>query len=325
MSNGFLVIADVRDGQLTGTTLEGLSRARELAAEAGTPVTAALIGQGVAGLADGLGAYGAQKVYVAEADDLSAFRSGPYADAAVACIRAADPAVVLFANSPNGRETASRAAARLGTGVIGDVTSLEHAGDTLRAIHPSFGGALLVEKEAVGSPAIFTVRPNSFTRSEAAAAAEVLAVTPEFGAGGLLVDLLDVVQEAASISLEEASVMVSGGRGLGGPEHFALLEELASVLGAAVGASRAAVDAGWKPETAQVGQTGKTVSPKLYLACGISGSIQHKAGMQTSDYIVAINKDPEAPIFDFADLGVVGDLFEIVPALTAELKRRKPG
>lgn len=322
MSNGYLVVAEVRDGQLTGTTLEGLSQARELAAESGSAVAAAVVGQGVAGLAGDLGAYGAQKVYVAEADELSAFRSGPYADAAVACIRAADPAVVLFANSPNGRETASRAAARLGTGVAGDVTSLEMADGTLRAVHPSFGGALLVEKEAVGSPAIFTVRPNSFARSEAPAAGEVVAVTPEFSASGLLVDLLDVVQEAATVSLEEATVVVSGGRGLGGPDNFALLEELASVLGAAVGASRAAVDAGWRAQTAQVGQTGKIVSPKLYIAAGISGSIQHKAGMQTSDYVVAINKDPEAPIFEFADLSVVGDLFEVIPALTAELKRR---
>lgn len=324
MASGILVIGDVRGGKPTGATLECVSEAVKLAASVGGSVSAALLGPGAGGSAAALGRYGATTVYVVEQDELAVFRSGPYADAAAACIAAADPEVVLLPNSVDGREVATRCAARLGAGVVNDVTVLLPSEAHLRATHPCFGGSVLADKECLGALQIFTVRPNSFARVETGGEAAVVPLTVDLTPSGVLVRVIEVVSERAGVlSLEEASIIVSGGRGLGGPEHFALIEELASVMGAAVGASRAAVDAGWKPSTYQVGQTGKIVSPGLYVACGISGAIQHKAGMQTSDIIVAINKDPEAPIFKFATFGIVGDLHEIVPALTEEIRRRK--
>jgi electron transfer flavoprotein alpha subunit len=322
-NNSFLVVGEVRQGRLTGATLESLSEANRLAAEAGGRVSVALIGDQAAGLVAEAAKYGAATAYTVDDAALRTFVSGPSTDAAAGCIDAAGADVVLFSNSPDGRELAARTAARLGSCVVTDVIALKKGDESLVATKAVFGGTLLTECRCLTSPQIFTVRPNSFPKVEAAVEAQTVPVTVEMGQAGLLAKVVDVVVErAAGVSLEEAAVIVSGGRGLGGPEHFALLEELAGIMGAAVGASRAAVDAGWRPQQFQVGQTGKTVSPKLYIACGISGSIQHKAGMQTSDFIIAINKDPEAPIIGFADLGIVGDLFDIVPALTAELKGR---
>jgi electron transfer flavoprotein alpha subunit len=322
-NDSFLVVGDAREGRLTGATLESLSEAGRLAGGGGGKVAVALIGDQASSLVDEAAKYGAATAYVVDEADYATFRSGPSTDAVLACVDAAGPDVILLANSADGRELASRCAARLGTSVINDVVALKAGDGGLVATHPCFGGTLLTEAQALVGPQIFTIRPNSFAKTEAPVEAETVPVSVTPREKGLLAQVIDVVTErTAGVSLEEAAVIVSGGRGLGGPEHFALLEELAETLGAAVGASRAAVDAGWRPQQFQVGQTGKTVSPKLYIACGISGSIQHKAGMQTSDFIIAINKDPEAPIFTFADLGIVGDLFEIVPALTAELKER---
>jgi electron transfer flavoprotein alpha subunit len=322
-NSSFLVVGEARQGKLTGATLESLSEAGRLAQSSGGQVAVALIGDQAAGLVSEAAKYGAATAYTVPDAEMATFRSGPSTDAALACIKAADADVILFANSADGREMASRCAARLDAAVINDIVALKSGEGGLVATHPCFGGTLLTEAQPVKGPQIFTVRPNSFAKTESAVEAQTVPVTVEPTASGLLAKVVDVVTERmAGVSLEEATVIVSGGRGLGGPEHFALLEQLAEVMGAAVGASRAAVDAGWRPQQFQVGQTGKTVSPKLYIACGISGSIQHKAGMQTSDFIIAINKDPEAPIFGFADVGIVGDLFEIVPALTAELKGR---
>ena len=322
--SGILIIGEVRGGKLTGATLESISEAGRLAATVGGDVSVGLLGEGVTALASAAGAYGASTAYVVDAAELAVFRSGPYTDAAMACIGAADPQVVLLPNSADGREMATRCAARLNVGVVNDVTVLQPGEAHLRATHPCFGGSVLSEKECLRDPQIFTVRPNSFARAEVGGEAAVVPLTVDFTPSGVLARVVDVVSERAGVlSLEEAAVIVSGGRGVGSPENFAVIEELAAVLGAAIGASRAVVDAGWKPSTYQVGQTGKTVSPTLYIACGISGSIQHKAGMQTSDVIVAINKDPEAPIFNFATFGIVGDLHQIVPALTEEIRRRK--
>jgi electron transfer flavoprotein alpha subunit len=324
VSNGILVIAEPKDGKLANVTLESLTEARALAATVGGPVGAAVFSAEVAPLVAQAGRYGAARVYTTESPELAVFRPGPFVDAAAAAIAAADPAVVLFSNSPDGRDVATAVAARLGVGLLVDITAIEVKDGGLVYVHPAFGGSVVVEKQAATTPVIATIRPNSFAREEAAAEPEVLALAVDFSTAGLLAKVADVVCENAGIvSLEEASIVVAGGRGLGSAENFELIQTLADELGAAVAASRAVVDAGWKHHQYQVGQTGKTVSPSLYIACGISGAIQHRAGMQTSDCIVAINKDPDAAIFSFADYGVVGDVTEVLPALIEEIRKRK--
>ncbi|MCX8032769.1 MAG: electron transfer flavoprotein subunit alpha/FixB family protein [Thermoleophilia bacterium] len=328
MSNktGILVVAEPGQGRLANVTLESITQARVLAASLGGPVSVAVISSEAAPLVAQAGRFGADKVYVVESPELSVFRSGTFADAATAAIKAADPAVVLFSNSNDGRDVAAACAARLGVGLLVDVTDLQVKDGTLRAYHPCFGGRMIAEKEATSVPVMVTVRPSAFAREEAPKEPEVVPLAVDFGPTSLAAKIVDVVTESlGEIALEEASVIVAGGRGVGSAEGFGVLRELAKELGAAVAASRAVVDLGWMPHQSQVGQTGKTVSPQLYIACGISGSIQHRAGMQTSKCIVAINKDPEAPIFSIADFGVVGDLFAVVPALTEEIRRRKAG
>ena len=321
---GILVVAEPKDGKLANVTLESITRARALAAAVGGPVSVVIMAAEAGPLAAQAARYGAERVYTVESPELAVFRPGPFVAAAVAAIHAADPAAVLCSGSPDGRDIAAGCAARLGLGLLVDITALETQDGRIVTAHPCFGGSVIVDKEATTTPMVATVRPNVFAREEAAVDAEVVALPVEFSPSGLLAKVIDVVCENAGIvSLEEASVVVAGGRGVGCAENFALIESLATELGAAVAASRAVVDAGWKHHQFQVGQTGKTVSPKLYIACGIAGSIQHRAGMQTSDCIIAINKDPDAPIFSFADFGVVGDLLTVVPALTEEIRRRK--
>ncbi|OFW59295.1 MAG: hypothetical protein A2133_05075 [Actinobacteria bacterium RBG_16_64_13] len=322
--NGILVVAEPKDGKLANVTLESITRASALAATAGGPVSVVIIAADAGALSANAGRYGADRVYVVETPEAAVFRPGLFVDAAMAAIRAADPALVLCAGSPDGRDVASGCAARLGAGLLVDITGLEIQDGRFVVTHPCFGGSVIVEKEATTSPAVATVRPNVFAREEAPRDAEVVALSVGFSPSSLLTKVLEVVCENAGIvSLEEASVIVAGGRGVGSAENFALIRELAVELGAAVGASRAIVDEGWVHHQYQVGQTGKTVSPQLYIACGISGAIQHAAGMQTAKCIVAINRDPEAAIFNFADFGIVGDLNVVVPALTTEIRRRK--
>jgi electron transfer flavoprotein alpha subunit len=321
---GILVVAEPKDGKLANVTLESITKARALTGAVGGPVSVVVMAADVKPLAAQAAKYGAERVYTAESQELTTFRPGPFIDGAMAAIKAADPAVVLCSGSPDGRDVAAGCAARLGVGLLVDVTGIEAANGKVTVTHPCFGGSVIVEKEATASPVVATVRSNVLGREEAPRDAEVVALAVDFGPSGLLAKVVDVVCEnAGALSLEEASVVVAGGRGVGSAENFKLIQELADALGAAVGASRAVVDAGWMHHQSQVGQTGKTVSPQLYIACGISGSIQHRAGMQTSKCIVAINKDPDAPIFSFADYGVVGDLFTVVPALTEEIRRRK--
>jgi electron transfer flavoprotein alpha subunit len=321
---GVLVIAETKDGKLANVTLESISRARALAGTDGGPVSVVILAAETGPLAATAGRFGADRIYVVESPEGAVFRPGPSVDAAMAAIRAADPALVLCAGSPDGRDVASGCAARLGAGLLVDITGLEVRDDGFVATHPCFGGSVIVEKQATTSLAVATVRPNVFAREEAAGSAEVVPLAVEFTPAGLMAKVLEVVTENAGIvSLEEASIVVAAGRGVGSAENLELVRALADVLGAALGASRAIVDEGWVHHQYQVGQTGKTVSPQLYIACGISGAIQHRAGMQTAKCIVAINKDPDAPIFSFADYGVVGDLLTVVPALTEEIRRRK--
>jgi electron transfer flavoprotein alpha subunit len=323
-NTGILVVAEHRDGGLAKVTLESIGKGRALAAASGGQVSVLVMAAGTSPLVAAAAQAGADRVLTVESPEVATYRPGPLTDAALAAIEAAPPALVLFANSTDGRDVAAGCAARLGAGVMTDVTALEVADGRFVATHPCFGGTVLVQEEAAGTPAIATVRPGAFTREDAPGAPEILPLAVTFGASGLLTTVADVVCENAGIvNLEEAAVIVAGGRGVGSAEGFEAIQTLADELGAAVAASRAVVDAGWKHHQYQVGQTGKTVSPRLYIACGISGSIQHRAGMQTSEYIVAVNKDAEAPIFAFADFGVVGDLFDVVPALTEEIRRRK--
>ena len=326
MSNqsGILVVAEPRDGKLANVTLESITRARALAGTVGGPVSVVVVAAEAGPLAAAAARYGADRVYVVETPEGAVFRPGPIVDAAMAAVGAADPALVLCAGSPDGRDVASACAARLNAGLLVDITGLDAKDGGFVVTHPCFGGTVIVEKEATAGPAVATVRPNMFAREEAPKDAEVIPLPVDFTPSGLLAKVIDVVCENAGIvSLEEASIIVAGGRGMGSAEKFALIHALASELGAAVGASRAIVDEGWVHHQYQVGQTGKTVSPQLYIACGISGAIQHAAGMQTSKCIVAINRDPEAAIFNFADFGVVGDALVVVPALTEEIRRRK--
>jgi len=313
-----LVLVEHSEGAVKKVTLELLTLARSL----GTP-SAVWLGAGAdaAALAI-LGEYGAETIYVADSADLDDFLVAPKAEVLASLIAAKAPAAVLIASTADGKEIAGRVAIKADSGVITDAVGV--AAD-LTATQSVFGGSTVVKSKVTRGTPIITVRPNS-TAPEAAPAtgtrSDVAAAISD-AAKSAKVTGRTVAQRGGRPDLAEAAIVVSGGRGVGGAEGFGVVEALADTLGAAVGASRAATDAGWYPHQFQVGQTGKTVSPQLYIANGISGAIQHRAGMQTSKTIVVVNKDPEAPIFELADFGVVGDLFTVVPQLTEEIGKRK--
>jgi electron transfer flavoprotein alpha subunit len=325
VSSDVLVYVEHEGGQPKRTALEAATKAAELAAGSGGRALAIALGPGAAGAVDRLGRYGIDELLVSEDEVFEEFLVDPHVDLLAQVVRDDAPGLVLFPDSADGRDIAARLAARCGAGLVSSVVDLVPHDGHVDARETIFGGNYVTTVEVKNSPlAIFLVRPNAFTPQESPKTASVrqLEYSPTDGVKRVRKGT-KIQEEGAPTSLEEASVIVSGGRGLGGPEPFALLDELAAELGAAVGASRAAVDAGWIPYAHQVGQTGRTVKPSLYIAVGISGAVQHRVGMQTADTIVAINRDPDAPIFGLSDLAVVGDLFKIVPALTAEIKRRK--
>lgn len=312
-----LVLVDHVDGAVKKVTLELLTLARSL----GEP-SAVFVGSGIDAAAGELAEYGAANIYVAESSDLTAHPVGPVADLLASLVAEKSPAAVLIPSTATGKEIAGRLAIKTDSGVVTDAVDIS---SDLVATLSVFGGELVVNAKVSAGTPIFTVRPNSIAPEAAAGAGARSDVAVTVSESSTKASVAESIKEekGARPELAEAGIVVSGGRGVGGADGFQIIEALADSLGAAVGASRAATDAGWYPHQYQVGQTGKTVSPQLYIANGISGAIQHRAGMQTSKLIVVVNKDPEAPIFELADYGVVGDLFDVVPQLTAEIQSRK--
>jgi electron transfer flavoprotein alpha subunit len=315
-----LVFLESHDGELTMGALGVLGTAVSL----GGDVAGVVLGSGVRDTAAAAGAFGVSTVYVVDDDALAAPLPQPHVDALAAVVKESGADTVLFAASVLAADVAAGLAARLEAGLNWDLTDLRLEGGELVGVRPALGDTVLVEVGWASTPRIALIRSGTFDPVESGGTAEVKDVAVSFEDFSTRARLVEHLTEKASgPSIEDADVIVAGGRGLGSPEGFSYCEELAEALGGAVAATRAVVDAGWYPYAAQVGQTGKTVSPKLYIALGISGAIQHKVGMQGSGTIVAVNKDPNAPIFDFADLGVVGDLTQIAPKLTELLRARR--
>lgn len=323
---GIFAFAETRDGELRKVSQEVVTAARKLADALGSEVHAVLLGgSGIGGGAAELGRVGADKVFVGEGEAFGTYSAEGYTTVIANFIQQHGCDAALFPATSMGKDLAPRVAARLGVGYASDCTGLEVQDGKIVATRPQSSGKLIAQVSPTGTPGVISIRPNVFLPSDANAKGgevqtlDVSVNEADFGA---------VVREikasaAAKLDVGEAPIIVSGGRGLGSPENFKLLEDLADAFGGkcAVGASRAVVDAGWRPHAEQVGQTGKTVAPTLYIAVGISGAIQHLAGMRTSRYIVAINKDPEAPIFKVADYGIVGDLHQILPRMTEEVRK----
>jgi electron transfer flavoprotein alpha subunit len=313
MAQGVFVITEQIDGEFRKVSYEAVSEGRRLADGLSTDVIAAVLGSGIEGIAAELGKYGADKVMVADDGALTDYTTDAYTNVLANLIKTHDPALIIMGATMQGKDLAGRLAARLDAGVA---IKLENG--QLTYTRPMFGGKVVADVEIEGSPQIVAIRPNVMEIAETSKEGTI--EKPAVEVGEVKAAVLEKSMETGDkVELTEADIVVSGGRGTGG--NFADVEELAAALGGAVGASRSAVDEGWRQHSDQVGQTGKVVSPTMYVACGISGAIQHLAGMSTSKFIVAINKDPEAPIFSKADFGIVGDLFEIVPAVTAEVKK----
>ena len=301
---------------------EATYAASKLAVELGGEALGLVVGKGVGAIAPGLGGYGVQKAYVVDDDRLGMYSTTAYAKVIAAAVESLSADVVILPASAMGKDLAPRVAAKLKAGLAADCVALKGEGGNVLATRPVYAGKALIDVNITSHKKVITIRPNVFSPASvngSAASVEKLPVDlndPDFASRVTNT----AISKAGRPDLTEASIIVSGGRGLGGPENFKMIEELADLLGGAVGASRAAVDAGWRPHDDQVGQTGKTVSPSLYIAVAISGAIQHLAGMSSSKHIVAINKDKDAPIFQVADYGIVGDAFEIIPEMSAQLR-----
>ncbi len=319
MAQGVLVLAEQFEGRFRKMAFEVLSEGKRLADALGAPLTGVVLGSGVEAMAGELANYGPDRILVGDDPALADYTTDAYTNVLFDMVKEHNPKILLLSASTRGKDLAARLAARLDTGLAMDCITLRVDGDTLIATRPMFGGKVLAEVAIEGTPKMAAIRPNVMEVVEVEKGGGVEKVPVNVGVAQTKV-LEKKMEATAKVDLTEANIIVSGGRGMGGPD-FSLLEGLADVLGGTVGASRSAVDEGWRPHSDQVGQTGKVVSPDLYIACGISGAIQHLAGMGSSKYIVAINKDPEAPIFKKADYGIVEDLFKVVPSITAEVKK----
>ena len=334
---GVYVFAQQVDNIVNSIAFELIGKGKDLAADLGTEVTAVLVGSNVKGLADELAEYGADRVIVVDDPELKEYRTEPYAHALASVIREYKPEIFLVGATAIGRDLGPRVSARIHTGLTADCTQLdigdfplnpvpgkEQKHNQLLMTRPAFGGNTIATIACPDfRPQMATVRPGVMQKKDRqpGVKANVIEFNPGFTPNQNYVEILEVVKAVSeTVDIMDAKILVSGGRGMGSPENFKMLDELAEVIGGTVSCSRAVVDAGWKPKDLQVGQTGKTVRPNVYFAIGISGAIQHLAGMEESDIIIAINKDETAPIFDVADFGIVGDLNKIVPALTEKLR-----
>ncbi len=337
---GVFIYAQQVDGEISPIAFELLGKAKDLAADLDTDVTAVLLGSKIKGLADQLAEYGADRVIVVDDPVLEVYRTEPYAQALTAVINEYKPEIMLVGATAIGRDLGPRVSARVGTGLTADCTKLEIGDFPLNPLpgkeqkhnqllmtRPAFGGNTIATIACPDNrPQMATVRPGVMQKIDPVkgAKAEVVEFNPELKENNCYVEILDIVKEVAEVAdIQQAKILVSGGRGVGSKENFKILQDLADALGGTVSCSRAVVDNGWMPKDLQVGQTGKTVRPNVYFAIGISGAIQHTAGMEESDIIIAINKDESAPIFDVADYGIVGDLNKIVPFITEAVKARK--
>ena len=320
-----MTIAEQRDGEIRKISYELVSEGRRLADSLGQEVTTLLLGSNIKDKASTLGHYGADKVLAADDPRLEPYTTDAYVSVIAELVKANDPAILILGASVQGKDLSARLSAKLGIGMAQDCTVFAIEDGNLVATRPIYAGKAYAKMTYSDSfPQMATARPNVMTMNEpdTSKSAEIVDASFTLDDSAIKTKVADVMKdESGKVDLTEADKIVSGGRGMKGPEHYNILEDLADVIGATVGASRSAVDAGWRPHTDQVGQTGKVVSPNLYIACGISGAIQHLAGMSTSKVIVAINKDPDAPIFQKADYGVVDDLFKVVPPLTEEIKK----
>ena len=318
-----LVFCESKSGKLKAVTREAVSAAKKLSQSLGASVTAVHLGPEVADAAS-LGAFGASKVIQVTNPELAHYSTEGYAQAAAEIIKAENPAAVIMTATARGKDLAPRIAARVGAALLSDCTDTKVDGGEFHALRPIYAGKVLMWAKVKGALPLLALRPKAFLAEESGGTATVESRSVTLDASKIRAR---VVEEKAAggalLDVSEADIVVSGGRGLKGPEGFGMIEDLAKALGAAVGASRAVVDAGWRPHSEQVGQTGKVVSPTLYVAVAVSGAVQHLAGMTTSRTIVAINKDADAPIFKVATYGIVGDAFEIVPKLTEEIKKIK--
>ena len=315
-----LIFAEQRDGAIKKSSFEAAQAAAGLALKAGGTCVGLVVGSGVAAKAAELGAYGIGRVIAVDQTDFARHSNTAVAKVIAEIAQREGADVVVLSASQTGKDLAPRVAVRLGAGLAADCVALALDGASIVCTRPVFAGKALVDVMVETPVKVLTLRPNVFTATPGQGSAAVETATVQLGVRDFGTVVTETRVASGRPDVTEADIIVSGGRGLKAPEHFHLIEELADALGAAVGASRAVVDAGWRPHDEQVGQTGKTVAPTLYVACGISGAVQHLAGMSSSKYIVAINKDKDAPIFQVADYGIVGDVFEILPELTAQIK-----
>ena len=320
MSKTVLAITEQVDGVFKNISFEAISTGRMIAEGVGGSLAAGVLGAGVEAIAGKAAEYGAARILVADHEGLKDGISDAFTLAVAQLVEKSEPAVIIIGATSLGKDIAARLSARLNAPLAMDCVDVRIEGDAIVATRPMYGGKVLVDVKLSGSPAILAIRPRAMEATVSEGAGEIEKV--DVNLDGTVLNFIEKQMESGKIELTEADVVVTGGRGMGG-DDYSKVEALANVLGGAVGASRSAVDEGWRPVSDQVGQTGKVVAPNLYIACGVSGAIQHLAGMASSRVVVAINKDPEAPIFTKCDYGVVGDLFEIVPAVTAEIEKLK--